>query len=313
MKSAGALVILLLAWAGLGGCSLRQAAAGKVGDLVAGSGAGWSADDDPQLIREALPFSLKLMESLAAESPKHTGLRLALCRGFTSYAGGFLEPEAEAIESEDLAAARALRLRAGRLHLRARDYCLTAMELLHPGSRRQLFESAEPKLDSFVAADVELLYWTGASWGSAIGLALDRPDRVAELPAVRALFERALELDPDFDRGALHEAMIVFESMPAMMGGKYERARAHFERALELAGGNRASPYVTWAVSSTVARQDRNEFNEVLGRALAIDTDRVPADRMLNLIAQARARVLLRRVDDFFFAEDTEPAPSDAE
>lgn len=295
---------LLGALALLPGCSLREYGAAKVGDILATGGAGWSSEEDPELAREALPFALKLMESLAVEAPRHRGLRLGLCRGFASYAAGFLEPDAERLEPSDFAAASALRERARRLHLRARGHCLEALELRRPGIRAAIQDGAAGALAGLRREDVETLYWTGVAWGSAISLGLDRPEMVADLPAVRGIFERALALEESFDRGALHEAMILFDSMPPMMGGSFERARAHYERSLALSGGGRASPFVTWARSSAIPRQARREFVEALERAVAVDADAVPGDRMVNLIAQRRARQLLARVDDFFFDDD---------
>src|SRR6516165_4164132 len=52
------------------GCSIRRMAVNKVGDALAGSGTTFAADDDPELIKAAAPFSLKLMESLLEESPR---------------------------------------------------------------------------------------------------------------------------------------------------------------------------------------------------------------------------------------------------
>lgn len=303
-RAAGALAVVLAA-AAAGGCSLSEFAASKVGDTLAAGGAGWSSEEDPELVREALPFALKLMESLAAEAPRHRPLRLGLCRGFVSYAAGFLETDAEAIDATDFERARALRERARKLHLRARGYCFDALDLAHSGAGARLLSGDERPLQELEQRDVEVLYWTGAAWGSAVALGLDRPEMVADLPMVRAVFERALKLDETFDHGALHEAMIVFDSMPAMMGGSYERARTHYERAVELSGAARASPHVTWARSSAVPRQARREFEEVLARAVAIDPEAVAAERMANLLAQARARLLLERAADFFFAEDT--------
>ena len=93
-----------------------------------------------------------------------------------------------------------------------------------------------------------------------------------------------------------------------MMGGSAERARAHYDRAIALSGGLRASPYVTWARSSAVARQARREYRETLEKALAIDPDASPPDRLLNLVSQRRARTLLERIDDFFFTDEIDEA-----
>src|SRR5688500_11700067 len=97
--------------------------------------------------------------------------------------------------------------------------------------------------------DVPLLYWTGAAWGKAVSLSLDRPALIGDLPAVQALIQRALQLDDSYDAGALHEVMIALASAPEAMGGSPERAQHHFERALVLSRGAAASPYVTFARS----------------------------------------------------------------
>ena len=215
----------------LAGCSVNSYVAGKLGTALTQGGSSWSTEDDPELVRDALPFALKTMESLAQEAPQHTGLQLGLCRGYSSYAGGFLEPEAEAIEAESFERAKQLRLRAERLYLRAFGYCKRALDLDFDGAGGEL-EGSPAELDAALSRvsrqGVETLYWTGVAWGSAISLGLDRPERVAQLPTVRAIFERALVLDEAWDRGSLHEALLVFDSMPAMMGGSASARAAAF-------------------------------------------------------------------------------------
>ena len=61
---------LVLSLAG-SGCSVRRLAINKLGDALSGSGGAFASDDDPELVKAAAPFSLKLMESLLAESPRH--------------------------------------------------------------------------------------------------------------------------------------------------------------------------------------------------------------------------------------------------
>ncbi len=292
----------------LAGCSVNSYVAGKVGTALTQGGSSWSTEDDPELVRDALPFALKTMESLAQEAPRHTGLQLGLCRGYVGYAGGFLEPEAEAVESQSFERARQLRLRAERLYLRALGYCQQALDLDFKGAGGELDTVLPRRRRSRGSAQgVETLYWTGVAWGSAVSLGLDRPERVAQLPTVRAIFERALALEEAWDQGSLHEALLVFDSMPAMMGGSPAGARRAFRsRHRALSGGLRASPYVTWARSSAVARQARREYRETLEKALAIDPDASPPDRLLNLVSQRRARTLLDRIDDFFFVDEAD-------
>ena len=104
------------------GCSMKTVAANKLGDALAQGGTTFSGDDDPDLIRAAVPFSLKLMESLLNASPQHPGLLLATASGFTQYSYAFVQQEADELEDKDVAAATHMRERARRLYLRARSY-----------------------------------------------------------------------------------------------------------------------------------------------------------------------------------------------
>src|SRR6185503_884889 len=106
-----ALSAALLSFA-LSGCAVKKIAINKLGDALASPGTTFSADNDPEFVRDAVPFSLKLMESLLAESPKHRNLLLAACSGFTQYGYAYIQQEADQAEDRDLARATALRLRA---------------------------------------------------------------------------------------------------------------------------------------------------------------------------------------------------------
>src|SRR5258707_1358446 len=94
------------------GCSFKRIAVNKLGNALAGSGTTFASDDDPELVKAAVPFSLKLMESLLAESPNHGGLLLASSSGFTQYAYAFVQQDADELEEKDLAAATEMRERA---------------------------------------------------------------------------------------------------------------------------------------------------------------------------------------------------------
>ncbi len=292
---------LALLLAATSGCSLRQMAINTLADALAGSSSAFATDEDPELIRDALPFALKTIETLLAESPENTGLLISACQGFVLYGAGFVELEADRLEATSYRQAKRQHERALKLYLRARGYCFRALELTLPGASGALIRTEEGALAGARAEDVRLLYWTAASWGTAIVAGLDRPELVADLPAVRALLERALELEPDYDRGALHDAMMLLEFAEIASGvGSLERAREHYERALELHGGARAGTYVAWADSVSVQQQDREEFERLLEQALAVDLDRDPESRLANLIQQDRARWLLSQAGDLF-------------
>lgn len=280
---------------------MRRVAVDAAGNALAGGGAGWASEDDPELVRDALPFALKTMESLLAESPRHRRLLLGVCSGFTQYAYAFVQSEADYLEATDLGAATAMRARAQRLYLRARDYGLRGLEVDHPGLRQALLRDPAAVGTVRDRDMVPLLHWTGVAWGAAIALQKDNAELVADLPAAAALVRQALALDERFGGGAGHDFLIAYEGgRPAAAGGSVARARQAFERAVELSSGRRAAPYVTFAETVCVGTQDRREFERLLNLALAIDVRTPGPDRLANLLAQRRARWLLGRIDELF-------------
>ncbi len=283
------------------GCSVKKIAVKKLGDALAQGGSTFASDDDPQLVKEALPFSLKLMESLLAEAPYHKGLLFAASSGFTQYAYAFVQQDADETESRDLTLATEMRARAKRLYLRARNYGLRGLEASHRGFEQSLRSNPAMAAELARKADVPLLYWTAAAWGSAISLSKDDPGMVAEQPLVEALIDRALQLDESYGEGAIHTFLITYEmSRQGAAGDPALRSRKHFERAMVLAGGFQAGPLVALAEAVSLARQDRREFQSLLERALAIDPNARLQYRLENLVMQRRARWLLSRVDELF-------------
>ena len=269
---------------------------------MAGSGTTFASDNDPELIRDAVPFGLKLQESLLAESPKHQALLLATASGFTQYGYAFVQEDADELESTNLAAATAARVRAGKLYIRARDYGLRGLDVNHPGFQKALASNPKDAVRKMTKRDVPLLYWTAASWGAAISVSKNNPDLVADLPKVEVLIDRALELDESFEHGAIHTFLISYEM--ARPGVKADAAAAsaktHFDRAMELTGGKLASPLVAYAEAVCVQKQQRAEFERLLNQALTINVDEKVEWRLTNLIMQRRSKWLLSKKDELF-------------
>ena len=280
------------------GCSLNKIAVNKIGNALAKGGDTYASDDDPELIKAATPFTLKLMESLLSQSPKHRGLLLGTSSGFTQFAYAFVHQEADELEDIDLAAATAGWDRAARLYLRARDYGLRGLEVEHEGFAELLRCDVEAAIALTNLKDVPQLYWTSVSWAAAISLSIDNTDLIADVPLAEALIDRALELDESFKSGAIHVFLITYEmSRQGGTGEPAARARHHFERAMALTDGQLAQPLVSLAEAVAVPEQNREEFEALLHRALAIDPDARPEWRMNNLVSQRRARWLLERTD----------------
>ncbi len=282
------------------GCSLQKLASGALSSSLAQGAAVFAADEDPEFVRDALPFALKTYEMLLQVTPDDPELLLATCSGFTQYAKAFLEEDAFYAAAKDYAQGERLKGRALRMYLRARGYCLRALEIQTQVDLKALTSDSVAALAAVSADTVPTLYWTGAAWGSAIGVGLDRPELVVDLPVVREIFRRCSELDPGYDRAGIEEALMALESVPEILGGSVERAKVHFDNVISASNGTTLSPYVAWAVSVSIPNQDRTEFTQMLTSALAIDVRQNAASRLSNELMRRRAQYLLDHQEEYF-------------
>ena len=286
--------------AALSACAPRTMATNRMSDALSATATSYTTDDDIELVRAAAPSTLKLVEMMVEQAPQHQGLLTTACSGFTQYAYGFLQIDAEMAEPADRAAAAALNERARKMYARARRYCMRLLETRHRGFSGDLKKNLGAALARASKDDVPALFWLAIAWGGEVSLATNQLLRLPELVIVRAILARTLTLDEGWDRGTLHEAMVTLDGMPALLGGSAERATKHFERAVELSQGQSAFSYVSMASSVSRPARDRAGFERHLKAALAIDVNRDPTRRLANLIAQKRARFLLSRTAALF-------------
>ena len=298
--SRGKLTLLSIAFVMVAGpaCSFKRMGLERMANAISATASTYSRDNDPEFVRLAAPSTLKMVEMLLDDSPDHPGLLLTACSGFTQYAYAFLQADAE--NAAPGTASREAWARTVRMYNRARDYCVRLLDLSVPGARAALLKGDTALLARATRAEVPALYWTAAAWGGSIASSPVPLLRVGEVRTVRALMERSLALDPQWEAGALHEGMIALEGLPALAGGSSTRAREHFDRAVALSGGESAFAYLTMATSVAQPAKDRAEFERLLKAALAVDVGKRPTLRLANLIAQKRAAALLARAPQLF-------------
>lgn len=301
MKDPKKFLFILMLCISLTSCSIRSIAIKSVADGLSSGSNIFASDNDPELVRDAIPFGLKMYESLLEKTPRHKDLLLTTARGFTQYAYAFVQFEADLKEDSDLAMAIALRKRAQSLYLRARDYAARGLEVDHPAFMTALQVDVQSALKPMTRKDVPYLYWMGASWAAAIAVSGDNLDLLSEINIVEAIMNRAIELDEAFNYGALHEFFIAFDGgRSEAMGGNLKRARLHFDRVIELTEGKKVSPYVSLAQNVSVKQQDVEEFKKLLKLGLSVNLDDGPLFRLENIISQRKAKWLLSRIEDLF-------------
>lgn len=282
------------------GCALHRMGFERMAAAISGTASAFATDNDPEFVRAGAPSTLKMVEMLLDQEPRHPGLLLTACSGFTQYAYAFLQVDAEILEPSNPEAARDAQARGRQMYERARGYCQRAVDLSVPGLGAELAAGKTDLLNRAEMRDVRAMYWLAAAWGGSLALAPNPLFRIGEVGTLRALLRRALELNPSWERGAIHELMIALEGLPALAGGSPARAKSHFDQAVALSGGQSAFAYVTMATSVAQPAKDRAEFERLLKAALAVDVNTQPALRLANLIAQKRAKFLLSRTPQLF-------------
>lgn len=296
--------------ASLPGCSIKRMAADAIGGALAEGSGVYAADEDPDLVVAALPFGLKTIESLIATSPENTDLLTAAAGGFAGYAY-LLSQEADLNTDSDPERMQALRARASKLYLRARDFALRGLDVRHAGLSARLLGEPDVALADARVPDAPLLYWAGAAWVGALSTNRGNLDLMAELPIAGKVIQRVIALNESYDEGAAHEFLIAFEA--GRPGGDLTVAQEHFTRALALSGGHRASVYLAGAESLAVPQQDLDRFRQLVQAALAIDPDAVPDLRLVNTVAHRRAQWLLSRIPDLFVTASADASATSSE
>jgi len=286
-------------------CSIKKIAVNSFADaLGSGAGTAFTSESDLELVEGSLPFSLKTMEALLEKTPRDTGLCLSLAQGYMLYGYAFCELKADEMKDLDFAQYQHRRDRAKLFYQRAHGYARRGLELSSPGyakaCKKNCVEAAELVDDK---AGVPYLYWSGAALAKWITLAKTDPAAAARLPEAAACMQRALELAPDYDNGAIQEFFISYESRGAVMGGDVKKAAEYFKKAEALAAGKKLSPWLTYVEAVSIPGQNKKEFDEYIKKILAFNIDSHPENRLVNTIARKRAQYLLHKKDDLFLGE----------
>jgi predicted anti-sigma-YlaC factor YlaD len=285
-------------------CSIKKLAMNQVANALTDqtSSTVFSGDNDPELIGDALPFAIKLYESLMVANPSHQGLKLKTGSLYIMYANAFLQTPALMLPESEFKIQEFNYKRAKNLYLRGRDIILAALENKYPGFRqnlqKKLFTQA---LKNTAKIDIPLLYWAGAGWLGAYAIDPFDMDLGMTMPAAAALMERVIKLEENYAAGAIHEFYVLYYgSLPEYMGGSLQKARFHFEKAIAISAGKSSTPYIALATTVAVKEQNFDEFKSLLKQALAIDPNVDPDNRLLNILNQRKALWLLEHADDFF-------------
>jgi len=146
---------------------------------------------------------------------------------------------------------------------------------------------------------VPALYWHATNlsrWAASKGFAT----KLRYKDDVKATMERVKSLDDTFFYYAPYRYFGAFEAATAgLLGGDLKKSTAYFKQAAEF------SPHyldtkVLWAEYQCKKAVDRDLYVQLLNEVLAADPTVVPELEPENTISQAKAKIMLENVDEYF-------------
>ncbi len=245
---------------------------------------------DPDLAKQSIPADLKLMEGLLKNDPENKQLLTALSMGFTGYAMLFVEED----DPE----------RASDLYLRARAYGIRAL-----GPKAVAFEQASLKDDNFrnqlnsIGKErLKALFWTTMAWNAWINLNLDKPGALAQLSIAQACLERVLDIKPDYFYGAPYVLMgSLLAARPRMLGGDETKAKAYFQKAMNVTQGRFFLVHYYFAKHYAVRAQDKGLFLKLINSVTSSSPHELKEMCLINAVMREKIKGLNNKLDELFF------------
>ena len=287
VKHSCRIVVLLLLSFLLAGCgSLITSKVQQVTDDIT---LAIKASDDIATVQAGMPAYLLLTDGLIQSDPTNADLLAASADMYVGYAATFdftNDPQ------------RAKQLTKTALKRAFRAACLSTSSLC---DLQQLdYNVFVARINQQNPKKLPILWTLGTAWSSWLQARSGDWDAIADIPRIRVIMEKILELDESYNQGQAHLYLGVLDTLlPKAMGGKLESGRAHFERVIELTNGDQLMAKVFYA-----KQYARLTFDQKLhDRLLREVRDAQPSDPTLtlsNTIAKQQAELLLRESADYF-------------
>lgn len=245
--------------------------------------------NDVDLVREGAPAFLLMLDALAAAHPDNPAVLIAAADAQMAYATGFVGKDQKERQKT--------------MFLKAKTYGQRALARNRAFARAVESNSQDDfvrSLRGFKKKDAGALFSTALSWVMWIIASSDSPAALGEMPRALALMERVQTLAPDIRAGGVDQFYGIYYTVLPLGGGRdLERARAHFERSMAVAGPDYLLNRVSFAEFYARYAFDQPLFESVLKAVLAADP-KVPEFTLMNAVAKTRAQGLLDQIDDLF-------------
>ena len=308
MKPIALLIALLLV---LSACSPRKMAVREITGMVETGMTALEQDDDLEMLEQALPANIKLLEMILASSPEDPDLLTLLSRSYGSYNFMLLEPQFEDawfqaanpdVEEDLEAKAEHLKKAVSRYYEKGMGYALRALEVNHIscGDKFKKVDTIDPFLLTLTHEDVPALFWYGFNLAAWVNLNLDSVKAISQAHVAEKCMHRVLALQPDYFNGSAHLVLIAYyASRSPMMGGNLNAALEHYEALKNMLGDTFLMADLFYARYYLHQTHDRESFETILVDVEAA-AQKDSAFPLFNAVAETKAGIYLAGIDDLF-------------
>lgn len=256
------------------------------------SAAGVETVHDYEAAEKMAYGGLAQLESLHVLSPENVDGLYLLVRAWTGVGQGFIMDDYErAVEKGDDGGADYALLRARAAFERAKQYGLMLLDLRAKG-----FETAttnDRTLRAWLSAHLDdkalapELLWIGAAWLGRIQTDSENSGTIADLWVGVELVEQSVRLDETTEFGLGHVILGAYHARGAI--GEFAESKQHFDRALQINGGNYLPTKLQMAQRYYCQTHDKAGYDKALNDVLEA-RDPLPAARLANTVAKRFAR-----------------------
>lgn len=255
-----------------------------------------------------IPSTIQKNEAKLSTAPKDADYYELLAetgKNYVMYANAFIQHNAQMLPLDRYDEQYKEFMRAKQFYLRGRDYVLTALDFLHAGFKASLLSGDDAQVEKALLMleekDVEKMYWCAAGWLSAFSLDPLDTEQLQTAPLGMRIMERGTELAPNYDNGAIWDALTIYYSAaPIELGGDKEKAVFANNKAMQISNGKTIGPYITRAQSLCVPADDIDGFKEALNSALQTKKPSGTTAGVAWTISCQKAKWLLDNIEDYF-------------
>lgn len=247
------------------GCSTSKFTVELVGSTVKSGIGAFYEESDYELARQGLESNIKLIEVFYKAEPTSDDIRILLSQAYGGYSYVFLDTE---LVNSPKDKEKSLRVgsRMNEFYSRGLKYGLSVLQddvIIKRALETNDLELLENELHNI--KDEEPLFWASFNWALLLNANRHSSDRLVELPKIKALLDRTIELNKSYFHGAPLALKGVIEcSMPKMLGGKPQDGAALMEEALKISERKFLIIHLLYAQYCAPALQDKKLFAKLV-------------------------------------------------